>query len=72
MSLFHERIKLLRMEHSIMQKDLADILNVSPRAFRNYENAITEPTYDNLILLANYFNVSSDYLLGLSDEPNRH
>ncbi|MCI8806478.1 MAG: helix-turn-helix transcriptional regulator [Clostridiales bacterium] len=72
MSIFHERLKLLRNTNDIMQKDLAKILNVSDRAFRNYENGTSEPTYNNLITLCNIFNVSADYLLGLSDDPTRH
>ncbi len=72
MSVFHERLKLLRNTNNIMQKDLAKMLNVSDRAFRNYESGTSEPTYDNLIILCNKFNVSADYLLGLSDDPTRH
>jgi len=72
MSIFHEKLKLLRSTSNISQKDLAKMLNVSDRAFRNYENGTSEPTYDNLIILCKKFNVSADYLLGLSDDPKIH
>lgn len=72
MSLFHERLKQLRTEKSVMQKDLAELLKVTPRAMRNYESGLHEPSYDNLIALADYFDVSIDYLVGRSDDPERH
>ena len=55
-----------------MQKDLAELLKVTPRAMRNYESGLHEPSYDNLIALADYFDVSIDYLVGRSDDPERH
>lgn len=73
MSLFHERLKTLRINNDkSSQKELAKMLNVSDRAFRNYENGTSEPTYDNLIKLANYFDVSLDYLVGRSSDSTRH
>lgn len=70
MSIFNERLKLLRTKSNTSQKDLAKMLNISDRAFRNYENGTSEPTYDNLIILCKFFNVSADYLLGLSNNPD--
>lgn len=71
MSAFHERLKQLRLERNIMQKDLAELLNVTTRAMRNYEQGLHEPCYDALIALADYFDVSLDYLVGRSDNPER-
>ena len=72
MSLFPERLKFLRNENNILQKDLALLLEVTTRAIRNYESGIHEPCYDSLIKLADYFDVSLDYLLGRSDDPKRY
>ena len=72
MSDFYKVLKKLRTDNDTMQKDLAELLNVTARAFRNYENGTNEPTYDNLIKLADYFDVSLDYLVGRSDDPTIH
>lgn len=69
MPTFSDRLKSLRRENNILQKDLAMLLKVTPRAIRNYENGSHEPCYDSLIKLADYFNVSLDYLLGRTDNP---
>lgn len=58
------RIKQLRMERGITQAELAEILNISPRAVGYYENEEREPDYDTLTKIAEYFDVSIDYLLG--------
>lgn len=65
---FSERLKQLRTEKKLTQTDLANILNVKPTAISNYESGRNEPSYEKLEILSNYFNISLDYLLGLSDE----
>lgn len=72
MSLFPERLKQLRTSRQVMQKDLAELIDVTPRAIRNYESGLHEPSYDNLIKLATFFNVSLDYLLGLSSDEKQN
>lgn len=61
------RIKLMREEKGLYQKDLAKILNVSVPAIAQYENGKRDMSTDSLIKLAEYFEVSTDYLLGKSD-----
>lgn len=72
MSNFHLRLKELRVQKNVMQKDLAILLEVTTRGIRNYENGTHEPSYDRLIKIADYFDVSIDYLVGRSDDPTRH
>ncbi len=67
MSTFSERLQQVRQEQGFSRKEIADILEVTPRAYQYYEEGKREPNYDKLVVLARYLKVSSDYLLGLSD-----
>ena len=71
MSTFSEKIKHLRKNKNVTQKHLAVEIGLSERTYQHLEAGSTVPTVDTLIKLCNYFNVSSDYLLGLSDAPER-
>lgn len=64
------RIKLLREEKNIKQADLAKILSISPSTVGMYEREEREPNDDITLKLADFFNVSTDYLLGKSDVRN--
>lgn len=68
--MFDKRLKYLRQKQNITQKQLADIVKLTQSTIAGYENATKLPTIDTLILLAQYFNVSADYLLGLSNQEN--
>lgn len=68
---FSTRLKQLRQAKGLLQKDMAAELNITCRAFQNYEIGQREPTINVLISLANFFNVSLDYLVGLTDNPAR-
>lgn len=61
------RIKFLREEKGIFQKDLAKLLNVSIPAINYYENEKRAMDTETASILANYFGVSIDYLLGKSN-----
>lgn len=61
------RIKFLREEKGLFQKDLAKLLDVSIPAINYYENEKRAIDTDTASILADYFNVSIDYLLGKSD-----
>ena len=71
MPTFAERIKELRNSKGLSQHAVGEILGVNERSYRRYEMGEFEPTATNIIKLANLFEVSSDYLLGLSDNPKR-
>ena len=64
---FNVRLKNLRQKHKLTQSELADILGLKPTAISNYESKRNEPSFDKLIALSKYFDVSCDYLLGVSD-----
>lgn len=61
------RLKSLRLENNKLQSDIGKILGVSDRAVGNYENGKRDMSPETIIKLANYFNVSTDYLLGKTD-----
>ncbi len=61
--MFGEKIKQLRENANLYQKELADVLNVTSQTISGWEINRTTPDYDTLVKIANYFNVSTDYLL---------
>ena len=73
MATFSERLKLLRKENRYTQGALADIFGLKLRGYQDYEYGKTYPTVPGLIQIAKFFDVSTDYLLGLTDkrEVNR-
>ncbi len=68
---FGERLKQLRAVRNLTQKQLAIETETSERGIQNYEMGIRKPAFDVLIALADYFDVSLDYLVGRSDDPTR-
>lgn len=64
------RLKELRKQRNITQLKLAMDLNMNQNTISRYENGEREAGYSELIKIADYFNVSIDYLLGRSDNPN--
>jgi len=69
MSKFPERLRLLRHKKKINQTDLSKYLNYGYTAIANYESGRNEPSFDVLINIAQFFDVSVDYLLGVDDSP---
>lgn len=65
---FSEVLHELRKEKKISQKALGDILGVSDRNIRFYETGEHRPDFEGLLILADYFQVSLDYLVGRSEE----
>ena len=65
---FAARLRELRTEHQISQKDLAERLGISDRAYRYYEEGKRYPDFQGLLMLADCFRVSLDYLVGRSNE----
>ncbi|WP_406242060.1 helix-turn-helix domain-containing protein [Tissierella carlieri] len=62
-----KRIKTLRNERNLLQKDLAEQLNLSQQTISLYESEKRQPDYQILQSIADFFNVSVDYLLGRTD-----
>nr|WP_242844893.1 helix-turn-helix transcriptional regulator [Clostridium botulinum] len=67
LSKFGERLRIVLEEKDIQGKELAKILNVEPPTVSNWLNGNRFPKDDMLIQIADYFNVSVDYLLGRTD-----
>ena len=65
--MFGNRIKSLRISYNLSQVQLADQLCVSKQTVSNWENGYIQPSIDILIRIAQFFSVSTDYLLGLDD-----
>lgn len=64
---FGERLTELRLEKGLKQSELAKILNSRQQTISSWEHGDREPDFDFLIIIAKFFNVTTDYLLGLTD-----
>ncbi|HHY66654.1 MAG TPA: helix-turn-helix transcriptional regulator [Alicyclobacillus sp.] len=69
MTVFGDRLRQLRRNSGMSQKDLASSIGVTERAFRFYESGDREPTIEQLVKLADIFNVSLDYMTGRTNDP---
>ncbi|WP_304340946.1 helix-turn-helix domain-containing protein [Metaclostridioides mangenotii] len=65
-----KRIKLLRTEKDVTQKELADFLGLTPKMISFYEKGERFPPHDIISKLSDYFNVTTDYLLCKTDKKN--
>lgn len=65
----YPNIRSLREDHDFRQCDLASVLHVSQNTYSQYENGVIELTAERLVKLADFYNVSIDYLLGRTDNP---
>ena len=63
------RIKDLREDKDLSQADVAKVINTSQQQYSKIESGKTNINADKLILLARFYNVSVDYILGLTDIP---
>ena len=72
MSQLSDALKRFRKEYKVTQKHAAEISGVAERVFQSYEYGKVVPTVTVLISLADFFDVSLDYLVGRSDDPARH
>jgi len=68
---FSDRLKGQRKSKGLTQKQIADLLGITERGYQNYEIDKSTPNYEMLLKLADYFEVSLDYLTGRSNTPTR-
>lgn len=66
-TLWYEKLKNERLARGISQKDVAEQLQITRTCYSNYEQGIREPSFDLLVKICKFFNISCDYLLGLED-----
>ncbi len=66
--MYFQRIEDLRIDHDKTQQDIADVLRCKREVYRRYEKGIREIPVWALIKLAQYYQTTTDYILGLSDK----
>lgn len=67
--MFGERLTYLRTRSGMIQEEVAAAIGVARTTYAGYEQSGREPDYKTLLLLADYFKVSTDYILGRTDNP---
>lgn len=70
--IFSERLMLLRKQNNLTQNQLGTELGTKKQSVNNWEKCVSLPSLDLVSSLADYFNVSLDYLVGRSNDPKRH
>ena len=68
----YQRIRDLREDRDLKQKDLAQVLHCSQQVYSNYELGQRDIPTEVLIALSKFYNVSIDYILGITDNPYVH
>lgn len=70
MKVFGERLKELRVKRNLTQDEFGLIFEppLAQSTVGTYERGVRQPSLENLVVIANYFNVTTDYLLGITDE----
>ena len=63
------RLKTLRLQRRLSQKEVANVLNISQQQYSRIEKEDVKINADKIIKLAKLFNTSIDYILGLTDNP---
>ena len=66
---FHVRLREVRMAARRTQRETAAVLGMALRSYQFYEQGTVQPNIEKLIALADFFDVSLDYLMGRADQP---
>lgn len=69
---YNERIRELREDNFLTQQKIADLLHVGQRTYCDYESGKTRIPIDNIMVLAQFYDVSVDYITGASDDKNSY
>ncbi len=64
------RLKTLRLQNGVTQKTIAEKIGVAPVSLQRFEYGTLQPKLETVVRLADFFNVSVDYLIGRTDNPN--
>ena len=67
--MYYPRLRDLREDHDLVQKEVASILGIDQRVYSNYETGKREIPTHHIIKLAKYYGTSTDYILGTTDDP---
>lgn len=68
--IFRDRLRKLRKEKGMSQKQVAEGIGITEVGYQNYEVGRRKPTFSVLPTIAEFFDVSLDYLVGHTDNPN--
>ena len=68
---YYPRLRDLREDMDLTQDELVKILGMHKTTYTNYEQGKREPPFELIIRLAKFYNVSTDYIAGLTDVPNK-
>lgn len=68
---YYQRLRDIREDNEKTQKDIAEVLNTTYQYYSAYERGIRDLPCHHLKTLAKFYNISADYLLGLTDEPRK-
>ena len=68
----YKRLRDLREDKDLLQKDMAELLNCTQVCYSMYENGKRDIPTEVLIQLSDFYKVSVDYILGLTDNPSRN
>lgn len=72
MATFGERLKEIRKSKKLKQIDISNFLGITSRNYQDYEYGKVDPPTSKTIALADYFDVSLDFLTGRNNNPNSH
>lgn len=68
--MYFKRLKDLRVDKDLLQKDISAVLNTSQTVYSRYERGFQTIPVEHLIALADFYNTSVDYILGRTNNPN--
>lgn len=68
---YRERLRSIREDRDLTQADVGKVLNKSQQGYNHIEAGRAELKIDDLILLCRFYNLSADYLIGISNEPKK-
>ena len=67
--MIQQRLRELRQEHKLTQRDVVARTGIAEQQYQTYERGVRKPRYEALLALADCFDVSVDYLMGRTDNP---
>ncbi len=68
--MYFRRLRDLREDHDLMQKEVAAVLGIQQTVYSRYERGFQTIPVEHALKLADYYNVSTDYLFGRTNNPN--
>lgn len=70
--MYFRRLRDLREDHDLTQQDIAKLLGIQQTVYSRYERGFQNIPLEHLLFLADHYNVSTDYILGRTNDPKLH